>query len=112
MEYTKGEWHIIKDTDNRLHIMSKGKDSTMSINVAKMPVSPDAKANAHLIAAVMNACIKLNPDNPMAVAESISELYEALKEITELAPRDKLRLPYAIQVVEIAEQALAKVKEV
>lgn len=39
------------------------------------------------------------------------DMYEALKEITELAPRDKLRLPYAIQVVEIAEKALAKAKE-
>jgi len=35
------------------------------------------------------------------------QLHKALKEITELAPRDKLRLPYAIQVVEIAEKALA-----
>ena len=37
-----------------------------------------------------------------------SEMYRALKEITELAPRDKLRLPYAIQAVEIADKALAK----
>ncbi len=35
-------------------------------------------------------------------------MYEALKEITELAPRDKLRLPYAVRVVEIADKALAK----
>lgn len=40
--------------------------------------------------------------------QGYSELYEALKEITELAPRDKLRLPYAIQAVEIADKALAK----
>ncbi|KKL76917.1 hypothetical protein LCGC14_2040060, partial [marine sediment metagenome] len=38
-------------------------------------------ANAHLIAAAVNACIKLNPDNPMAVAESISEMCEALKNL-------------------------------
>jgi len=49
-EYTKGEWHTILDTDNRLQIMSKGKDGTKSINIAKMPVSPDAEANANLIA--------------------------------------------------------------
>jgi hypothetical protein len=36
-------------------------------------------------------------------------MYEALKEISELAPRDKLRLPYAHQVVEIVDKALALV---
>ena len=39
------------------------------------------------------------------------QMYEALKEITELAPRDKLRLPYAIAAVEIADKALAKAEE-
>jgi len=58
--YTKGDWHIIKDTDKRLHVMSRGKDGTMSINICKMPVHPDAEANAHLIA-------------------SAPDLYEALK---------------------------------
>ena len=38
------------------------------------------------------------------------KLLLALKEITELAPRDKLKLPYAIQVVEIADRAIAKVE--
>ena len=41
---------------------------------------------------------------------SAPKLYQALKEITELAPRDKLRLPYAHQVVEIADKALALVE--
>ena len=40
--------------------------------------------------------------------EAAPDMYEALKEITELAPRDKLKLPYAIKVVEIADKALAK----
>jgi len=42
--------------------------------------------------------------------QAAGDMYEALKEITELAPRDKLRLPYAIQVVKIADEALAKAK--
>ena len=32
-------------------------------------------ANAHLIAAAVNACKKINPDNPMAAAESIGDMY-------------------------------------
>ncbi len=39
---------------------------------------------------------------------AVVDMQEALKEITELAPRDKLKLPYAIQAVEIADKALAK----
>lgn len=35
--------------------------------------------NAQLIAAAVNACIAVNPDNPMAVAESIKDMCEALK---------------------------------
>ena len=38
-------------------------------------------------------------------------LCNALKEITELAPRKKLNLPYAIQVVEIADKALAELRK-
>lgn len=50
---------------------------------------------------------QLNPN----LCKAAPELYEALKEIKELAPRDKLRLPYALQVVEIADKAIAKVGE-
>jgi len=42
------------------------------------------EANAHLIAAAVNACIKLNPDNPLAVAESINDMYEAFNDLMEL----------------------------
>ncbi len=53
------------------------------------------------------------PRNRVANAPLIAaapDMYEALKEIVGLAPRDKLKLPYAIQVVEIADKALAKVE--
>jgi len=40
--------------------------------------SEEHNANAHLIVEAVNACIEINPDNPMAVAESISDMKEAL----------------------------------
>ena len=39
-----------------------------------------AIANACIIVAAVNACQKVNPDNPLAVAENITEMYEALTE--------------------------------
>ena len=55
------------------------QDSQRTIN-SKSQIPRSGLANAHLIAAAVNACIKLNPNNPMAVAESIGELYEACKD--------------------------------
>ncbi len=92
--------------DNRLGRLPHGISRWTNPNRARARHIDDSFA--HLIAAAVNACQSVNPDNPMAVAESIKFMYEALKEITELAPRDKLRLPYAIAAVEIADKALAK----
>ncbi len=39
------------------------------------------RANANLIVAAVNACIELNPSNPLAVAEAIKDMHEALKVI-------------------------------
>jgi len=39
----------------------------------------NSEANANLIISAVNACIEINPDNPMAVALSIKDMYEKLK---------------------------------
>jgi len=65
--FTKGEW---KATDYVYMNGEKRYDVETADEVIAMDVS---EANAHLIAAAVNACIKLNPDNPMAVAESINK---------------------------------------
>ena len=36
-------------------------------------------ANANIIVTAVNECQRVNPDNPQAVAESINDMYEALK---------------------------------
>lgn len=106
MNHTKDDWRVEDETQivagERLVANTGGYASNVK------PARLENIGNAHLIAAAVNACKEINPDNPMAVAESIKELREALKEITELAPRDKLNSPYAKQVVEIADKALAK----
>jgi len=42
------------------------------------------EANLGLIRTSVNACASINPDNPMAVVESIKDMYEALKELSEI----------------------------
>lgn len=74
------------------------------------PMNPDgAKANAHLIVTAVNACIKLNPDNPQAVAESISDLCEALKavEYTMSVDPSELSRDHPI-TAKMVKEALAK----
>lgn len=65
-------------------------------------------ANAHLITTAVNACIKLNPDNPMAVAESIAELYEACKELLRKNEYGSIRLPDL--ATRTLEKAISKVE--
>ncbi len=43
------------------------------------PLIGSAEANANLIVSCVIACKSVNSDNPQAVAESIKEMYEALK---------------------------------
>lgn len=79
MEYTKGKW--IKE-GNKIKAFGKG-----TIAICPSPTNNEGVlefvGNTFLIASAVNACIKLNPDNPLAVAESISDLYEALKELSD-----------------------------
>ena len=39
-------------------------------------------ANAELIVTAVKACMNLNPENPVAAAQSLSGMHEALKELT------------------------------
>jgi len=72
------------------------------------------KANADLIVAAVNACIKLNPDNPMAVAEALPELYEVLGTIKRTAESSGDTIYYLQNclkaIARIAKEAILKVK--
>ncbi len=81
--YTKGEWkidHYCVNSDYLIYSNAQPGKAWDKIAIAQQGYS-NADANAHLIAAAVNACQKVNPDNPMAVAESIQEMYEALNEL-------------------------------
>jgi len=56
-------------------------------------------------------CLLVNPDNPMAVAESIKEMYETLRALS-LQFWAAVEHPYSKdkEIYEQAQQALAKVK--
>jgi hypothetical protein len=66
------------------------------------------KEDAKLIVAAVNACISINPPNPMAVAEKLEDMYELVKYVVE----HKETLSYAqIQriTVEMATQLFAAI---
>jgi len=101
MEYAKGEWKVgwgsglTGPTTQAVEPVCGGRDwpvlpisigtetvaicPAQDLNMTHQPNIKEMEANAHLIVTVVNACIELNPDNPMAVAESIKPMYEALK---------------------------------
>ena len=111
MSCTEGDWKVFE----RL-------DGTIWICLNKLPVYPlivkiDANfpeehiANANLIVAAVNACKQVNPDNPMAVAESISDMSEALYELYEwVAENVKLGTSDTVvmETIDNAQKALAK----
>jgi len=108
---TKGEWKVeVDEYDGTINI------ATETQNIAKMCFDDQhtLKANANLIVTAVNACKKINPDNPQAAAESIEDMYEALKTLLDLYV--KLALsgdagfwnPETEDEVKQARQALAK----
>jgi hypothetical protein len=46
--------------------------------------SEDDEANAALIVAAVNACFKVSPDDPLAVAEALLEIVTALRDLITL----------------------------
>ena len=71
MEHTKGEWKMRGILPIGFHVYSKNTNNPIAVGI-------ENEIDAHLIVSAVNACAKVNPDNPQAVAESISDLYEAL----------------------------------
>lgn len=102
-----------KEWEQGGQVIYKADGGSVIATVNYIGMEDEGKANACLIVSSVNACIKLNPDNPLAVAEGISDLYEALKEITAQFRRVEYLYSKDLFIIEKAEQALAKVtKEV
>ncbi len=74
MNYTKGEWRVGESFDNGQEYPIYASDG---YELARVYIhNGEQIANAYLIVTAVNACIKLNPNNPIAVAESIEGMYE------------------------------------
>jgi hypothetical protein len=112
LNYTKGEY-IVVDMVGSLPLerysIFCGDDEIARIMLSD---KSDAKINADLIVKVVNACQLVNPDNPLAVAESIKDMYEALRRIAFEGDRKDYQYDKhdAIGFVRIAKDALAKVE--
>lgn len=96
MNYTKGKWEAYQTEKlpERWEVCA-GLEGNQGIckTLLDNSIPPDEKrANAQLICSAVNACASVNPDNPQAVAESIKDMYEALKILIAwakcLAPND------------------------
>lgn len=77
--YTK--WKAYK---SRTHFVI---DAGLPIYRDKIATVYYSQANANLIVSAINGCVSVNPENPQVVAESIKDMYEALKEIDALRER-------------------------
>ena len=82
--------------------------ATRRMGTKKTPIE-QRLANAKLIVTAVNACTKLNPDNPVVAAESISDLYEALKAIIDAENEEFESLGYGRS--QDARKALAKAEK-
>lgn len=70
------------------------------------------KANANIIVAAVNACKVINPDNPIAVAESIKDTHETLKAIVDKRMEcHETEAAYIPPEMELAYKVLARALE-
>ena len=107
MDYTKGQWIAEAYPNGSIWVRLTEAYAIADVCTAK-------EDDAHLIATAVNGCQAVNPDNPMAVAESIKEMYEALQAIRkwllndgEIAD-DGLTNIMFIKANNLASKALAK----
>ncbi len=75
MSYTKGKW-----VRQGAFIFSSESPPRLIAEVIRPNMNlEELQGNGDLIVAAVNGCIAVNSANPLAAAESIKEVYEALK---------------------------------
>ena len=83
MNYSKGEWKVgvFPPLDNKVIYTQEG------LMLWKREVADcyDNEDDANLIVAAVNSCVKMNPENPTAMAEALPEMYKILKATYNLA---------------------------
>ena len=101
------EWKVDIEDGTVYADDGNGRFSTIC-SLQPKPDRTERIANAHLIKAAVNACIKLNPDNPQAVAESIGDMHEALGAVVEMQSTPQNERVNAEQVWQSVIKALSK----
>lgn len=83
MKYTKGKWDVYQDNMAQItSVVSEDGVGFFHKTIATMNRQENNyESTAKLITTAVNACISVNPENPLAVAESIKDMYEALKDM-------------------------------
>jgi len=103
VEYTKAGWYSNRFSDGYLvYQVESGKHLALVYDTSNENGEDTGKGNADLIVAAVNACAEVNAENPLAVAESIKEMYEALKYVINA---DDSVSP---EIAAVANKALAK----
>jgi hypothetical protein len=75
--------------------------------VADIPkITKNAEYNAHLICSAVNACIKINPDNPQAAAAVIEDAFDVLEHVNNMPSHS----PSDYQVIKLANNLLIRTK--
>ncbi len=108
MNYSKGEWSFDPDGFNVPEVEDKSvgciRGGPLELALAQIYSDGDigdftARENARLIVALVNAAMRINPDNPMAVAENLERLIDAARVAVPCALHDRL-LIHALSALE------------
>jgi len=90
MGYTRGKWYWDGLANLRVKegqwywdglAILRAKEGLRDKHILYAHESGVSIEDMYLIVAAVNACIEINPDNPLAIAESIKDTYKALKRI-------------------------------
>jgi hypothetical protein len=118
LNYSKGQWTVAADSYGK--VRHSRKDCVFALDMTGKTVGPTvahAIANhddADLIVSAVNGCISVNTDNPQLVAESIKDMYEALKSLqSEIRASLKfdVKKHYSLMLADVAtSKAIAKVE--
>ena len=88
-QYTKGKWEYregVFDREDDYKMPMLGSivcDDSVDVDpwyICRIDNAPSAEGNAELICAAVNACISVNPDQPLKVAEKLADAFAELKE--------------------------------
>ena len=110
MNYTKGEWKADKFRQVIRRDYEAMEEKVICFVGLRGHIEDDEdEANAHLIVAAVNACQSVNSDNPMAVAMSIKDMYEALRKAWSLLAT-RCHIPVIKVVADMCGEALSKVE--